>query len=139
MPAMVMQHEVDPRREILDKVGDLSAVDVFGSDILLAVYQRPNKTASGIILTDKYREEDKWQGKAHLVLKMGPTAYLDENGEKFRDIQEGDWVVIRPSDGQLVTLNTLKGSALSKDDTILCRIAQDHCIRMRIENPDQIW
>jgi len=139
MPAMSMQHEIDPKQEILERVGNLDGIEVFGADILLAVYQRPSKTSSGIILTDRYRDEDKWQGKTHLVLKMGPTAFIDDEGKQFRDIKAGDWVVLRPSDGQLVTLNTLKKSAISKDDTILCRIAQDATIRMRIDHPDQIW
>jgi co-chaperonin GroES (HSP10) len=139
MPSTAMFHENDPKEALLQKVGDLSSVEVFGSDVLLAIYQRPEKTASGIILTDNYRDEDKWQGKTHLVLKMGPTAFVDDDGEKFRDVAEGDWVVIRPSDGQLVTLNTLKRSNLSKDDTVLCRIADAASIRMRVTHPDAIW
>lgn len=139
MPSTVMEHLVDPKDAILQKVGDISGVEVFGSDILLAVYERPQKTASGIILADQSRSEDKWQGKTHLVLKLGPTAFVDEDGNKFRDIDEGDWVVVRPSDGQLVTLNTLKVTGVSKDNTLLCRITPDNAIRMRITHPDQIW
>lgn len=139
MPSTLMKHDTDPREALLQKVGDLSDVDVFGSDVLLGVYQRPDKTASGIILTDSHRDEDKWQGKTHLVLKMGPTAFVDDDGNKFRDIDAGDWVVIRPSDGQLVTLNTLKRSGISKDDTVLCRIADAAVIRMRVQHPDSIW
>ncbi len=139
MPSVAMLHEIDPKRSLLQKVGDLSSVEVFGTDVLLGVYERPSKTASGIILADVSREEDRWQGKCHLVLKIGPLAFLDENGKKFRDIEIGDWVVIRPSDGQLVTLNTLQKSVMSKDDTVLCRIVNDVSIRMRVQHPDQIW
>jgi co-chaperonin GroES (HSP10) len=139
MPSTVMEHIVDPKEAILQRVGDLSSITIFGHDVLLAVYERPNKTASGIILTDKYREEDRWQGKCHLVLKIGPTAFRDDDGKLFRDVAVGDWVVIRPSDGQLVTLNTLRRSTVSKDDTVLCRIANDLSIKMRVAQPDQIW
>jgi len=139
MPALSMNHEVDPRDEILKRAGDLSSIEIFGSDVLLAVYERPKKTASGIILTDKYREEDRWQGKVHLILKIGPAAWLDENGDRFRDIEAGQWVILRPSDGQLVTINNMRRSAVSKDDALLCRIAQDISIRMRVDHPDQIW
>jgi co-chaperonin GroES (HSP10) len=137
MPAALMLHEECPRQEILDKVGDLKDVEVFGSDVLVALYIRPQKTKSGIILSDNTREEDRWQGKAGLILKLGPTAYTDEDGVKFRDIQEGDWVVFRPSDGWPVTLNT--SSSVSSKDAIACRIVTDIHIRMRISSPDVIY
>ena len=61
MPSVAMVHDVDPKKALLDKVGDLSGIDVFGNDILVAVYKRPNKTKSGIILADSTLSEDKWQ------------------------------------------------------------------------------
>lgn len=138
MPSLAMVHEVDPRDAILAKVGDLSDVEVFGSDILVAIYKRPNKTKSGIFLADSTLAEDKWQGKAALVLKMGPTAYLDEDGNKFRDIKEGDWVVARASDGWACTLNTLK-TGVSREDAVDCRIISDIAVRMRVKDPDSIY
>lgn len=138
MPSLAMVHDVDPRDAILAKVGDLSDVEVFGSDILVAIYKRPNKTKSGIFLADSTLAEDKWQGKAALVLKMGPTAYLDEDGNKFRDIKEGDWVVARASDGWACTLNTLK-TGVSREDAVDCRIISDIAVRMRIKDPDSIY
>ena len=59
MPAMEMQHEVDPKTAILDKVSDLTGVEVFGSDVLVALYIPPEKTKSGIILADEI-------GRAHV-------------------------------------------------------------------------
>ena len=137
MPAALMLHEEDPRSEILDKAGDLTNVEVFGSDILVALYLRPQKTKSGIILADSTRDEDKWQGKAGLILKLGPTAYVDEDGNKFRDINVGDWVVFRPSDGWPVTLNAAN-SVISKD-AIPCRVVNDIHIRLRVSSPDSIY
>mgnify|MGYP006286249217 CR=1 FL=1 len=138
MPSVAMVHDTDPKEALLAKVGDLSEIDVFGNDILVAVYKRPNKTKSGILLADTTLDEDKWQGKAALVLKMGPAAYLDEDGNKFRDIKEGDWVVTRPSDGWSCTLNTLK-TGVSRDDAVDCRIVTDISIRMRVQDPDSIY
>jgi len=137
MPSALMEHDQDPKLEILNKVGDLEGVDVFGSDVLVALYLRPQKTKSGIILADATRDEDRWQGKAGLVLKLGPTAYADEEGNKFRDIKEGDWVVFRPSDGWPVTLNS-SASIVSKD-AVSCRVITDIHIRMRISSPDKIY
>lgn len=138
MPAVAMLHEEDPREVILRKAGDLSSVEIFGNDILVAIYRRPEKTKSGIILTDRHLEEDVHQGKVGLVLKMGPTCYLDDDGNKFRDINVGDWVVFRPSDGWRVTLNTLRGT-YSKDDTVDCRIVSDISVRCRLAEPDSIY
>jgi len=138
MPSVAMLHEVDPREEILQKVGDLSGVEVFGSDILVAIYKRPQKTRSGIILADTTRDEDKFQGKVFLVLKLGPTAYLDDEGNKFRDIKEGDWVVSRASDGWACTLNSSSG-VTSRDAAIDCRIITDINVRLRVSSPDAIY
>lgn len=138
MPSVQMTHDTDPKEALLAKVGDLEGIEVFGSDILVAIYKRPNKTKSGIILTDNTLNEDKWQGKAALVLKLGPTAYLDEDGNKFRDIKVGDWVVARPSDGWSCTLNTLK-TGVSAEDVVDCRIMTDISVRLRVTDPDSIY
>jgi co-chaperonin GroES (HSP10) len=138
MPSTLMDHsDIDPREEILNKVGDLSGVEVFGNDILCAIYQRPTKTKSGIILSDKTVSEDLWQGKVFLVLKMGPTAFVDEDGNKFRDIAEGDWVVGRSSDGWAVQFNS--SSLSSSKDVVPCRIISDLNIRLRVSAPDIVY
>lgn len=138
MPAVAMLHEVDPKQAILDRVGDLSGVELFGSDMLVAIYKRPEKTKSGIILTDTTRKEDVHQGKVGLVVKMGPFCYIDEEGNKFRDISVGDWIVFRPSDGWQITLNTLQKS-ISREDVVDCRIVGDANVRMRVMDPDYIY
>ena len=138
MPSAAMLHEIEPRALIQDKVGDLKNVEIFGNDVLIAIYKRPEKTKSGIILSEKYRDEDIYQGKVGLVLKIGPVAFVDEDNNTFRDIRVGDWVVFRPSDGWQVTLNTLKGN-ISKENTVDCRILSDVSIRMRVLHPDSIY
>jgi len=138
MPSAAMLHEIEPRALIQDKVGDLKNVEIFGNDVLVAIYKRPEKTKSGIILSEKYRDEDIYQGKVGLVLKVGPVAFVDEDNNTFRDIRVGDWVVFRPSDGWQVTLNTLKGN-ISKENTVDCRILSDVSIRMRVLHPDSIY
>lgn len=138
MPSVAMKHEDDPRAIIQKKVGSLSGVEIFGNDILVAIYKRPDQTKSGLFIPEKARDEDVYQGKVGLVLQMGPTAYYDTEGGIFRDIKAGDWVVFRPSDGWQVTLNTLQGN-YSKDDTVDCRIIPDTVIRMRVIHPDSIY
>lgn len=138
MPAMEMDHTTDPKQALLEKVGDLSGVEVFGSDVLVALYIPPEKTKSGIILADSTREESRWQGKVGLVLKLGNAAYVDEDGNKFRDISAGDWVVFRPSDGWPFQLNTMK-SRISKDSVVDCRVVTDINIRSRVAHPDLVY
>jgi co-chaperonin GroES (HSP10) len=127
---MKMAHAKDPRDELLNEVGDIQEVEIFNNQILCAIYIRPQKTASGIILTEKYVDEDKYQGKVGLVLKMGPEAFIDESGKWFKNlkIKVGDWVVFRPSDGWSVSIN---GKS--------CRILDDVAIRGRVKSPDIIW
>ena len=130
MPPMKMAHATDPKTELLQEVGNIKEVEIFNNQILCAIYIRPQKTASGIILTEKYVDEDKYQGKVGLVLKMGPEAFVDESGKWFKNmkIKVGDWVVFRPSDGWSVSIN---GKS--------CRILDDVAIRGRVQSPDIIW
>ncbi len=138
MPAVVMDHgDTDPRQALLDKVGDLSGVEVFGADCLLGIYMRPNRTKSGLYLSDSTVDEDRWQSKAALVLKLGSTAFKDEEGNSFRDIAPGDWVIIRPSDGFPVQLSS--SSATTSREAVPCRIVTDINIRARISHPDTLY
>jgi len=130
MPYMVMDHEVDPKTAILEEIGDISNLEVFNNQIVVAVYIRPQKTKSGIILTDKTTDEDRFQSKVGLILKQGPTAFDDPSGVWFSemDVSEGDWVVFRPNDGWSITVNN-----------VLCRMIEDVNVKGRIDHPDRVW
>ncbi|NBS71382.1 co-chaperone GroES [bacterium] len=130
MPFMIMEHATDPKQKLLDDIGDISAFEIFNNQILIAIYIRPNKTKSGIYLSDQSREEDKVQGKVGLVVKKGPAAFVDDTSEWFKDIsvEVNDWVVIRPSDGWAITVNN-----------VLCRIVDDTAVRGKIDVPDRVW
>lgn len=130
MPHMPMSHELDPKEELRKSLGDLSTVELFNNTILLAVYIRPQKTKSGIYLTDKTTEEDRYQSKVGLLVAAGPTAFNDPDGNWFNgaEIKLDDWLVYRPSDGWNVTING-----------VLCRMMVDTQIRMRISHPDEAY
>jgi co-chaperonin GroES (HSP10) len=130
MPFMIMEHATEPKQKLLDDIGDVSAFEIFNNQILIAIYVRPQKTKSGILLPDQMRDEDKIQGKVGLVVKKGPAAFVDETSEWFKDItvNEGDWVVIRPSDGWAITVNN-----------VLCRIVDDTAVRGKVDAPDRVW
>ena len=130
MPFMIMEHEVDPKKKLLDEIGDLSAVEVFNNQILVAVYIRPQKTRSGLYLSDKTTDEDRFQSKVGLLVKAGPKAFEDETGTWFEGerFELNDWLVFRPSDGWNITVNG-----------ILCRILNDTQVRGRVDHPDRVW
>ncbi len=130
MPPMTMDATVDPKQALLAEVGDISDIEIFNNDVLVAIYKRPEKTAGGIILTDKYRDEDEFQGKVGLVIKMGPEAFNDETGAWFNgvSIKVGDWVWYRVSDGFPVAVGGTK-----------CRVLKDTSIRGTTQRPDRIW
>jgi len=106
-------------------VGDLGNFDIFHNQILVVTYVRPEKTAGGIIRPGVNVQEDEYQGKVGLVVKVGPTAFLDTEDEDFQgqNVEVGDWVVFRVGDGWQLTIR----------DTA-CRILSDRTIRMRIKN-----
>lgn len=130
MPAMQMLHEVDPRKVIQDQIGDLSQIEVMYSQVLIGVYIRPKKTAGGILLTDATQDEDRFQGVAGLVLKMGPQAFKDTDDVDFQGQKAvvGDWVVIRASDGWAISINKT-----------YCRMLPDAGIKMIIPSPDVVF
>lgn len=134
MPAMLMQHDADPRDEIFKKIGmkkgKLPDFTLFGNRVLLAVYERPEKTKSGLFISDTTRAEDKHQGKAAVVLMKGPTAFVSDAHYDFQgqDVEVGDWVTLWVSDGRRIVINGQ-----------LCRIIRDQDINMKIPAPDQVF
>lgn len=99
---LAMVHDNDPRKEIFDIVGaDIADIEINGVDVLTIVYERPEKTKSGILLpeTSSARSEDRFQGIVALVVKIGPNAH--EKADQFKDgviPQIGDWVIFRTRD-----------------------------------------
>ena len=120
----------DPKREIIKKIGDLKPVQVFNNQVLVAVYIRSEKTKGGVFLAESTRNEDRYQSKVGLVIKTGPSAFVDEEQRWFKDldVKLDDWIVFRPSDGWDITING-----------VLCRMLLDTNVRMKIDQPDRVW
>lgn len=133
MPYVKIDHKVDPKEKLLTEIGDLSDLTVFNNNILVAVYQRPTTVTLGgkeFHLSDKTVEEDRFQSKVGLVLKMGPTAFQDDEGKWFQgvEVKEHDWIVIPPS---AATSMIVKG--------VLCRLMADTQVKMLISDPDAVY
>lgn len=124
-----MNHVEDPREAIINKVGDLSAIKVFGNRVLVAIYERPEQTAGGIILPTATQKEDRYQGKVCLVLKKGAAAFKDDDSIKFNGdtVEVGDWIYAPAKYSRAISLNG-----------VTMRIIQDEYIDGTVEHPDMV-
>jgi hypothetical protein len=129
MPHMMMEHDEDPAKKLLETIGDISGVEIFHNHILLATYIRPEKTKGGLHLPGKYVDEDRFQSKVGLLVKAGPDAFKAD-GQWWDNvtINQNDWLVYRPSDGWNVTVNNVS-----------CRMFVDTSIRGRVSHPDLVY
>ena len=111
MPHVVMFHERDPREVLLEKIGDIDNVEIAPTQLLVAIYEPPEKTKSGIYTTDNTRKEYQYQGKVALVLKMGSNVFVDDHIVQFHGFscEVGDWIVFRLMAGQFPLTNAHVG------------------------------
>lgn len=130
MPQREMVHAESPAKVLMDQLGDIESVEIFNNQVLVAIYIRPTKTKSGILLPDTHVDEDKYQGKVGLVIKKGPSAFIDEDNKWFQgvNVEVNDWVIFRPSDGWSISVNNT-----------LCRILDDTAVRGKVDAPDRVW
>jgi co-chaperonin GroES (HSP10) len=127
---------VDPKQDILDRIGKLPPDLTQLTRILVAIYQPPMapKTGGGILLPDALSDEDReeylWQGKVGLIVAIGPQAYEDDDTYKFHGTKNkvGDWVWFRPADGMGCEVNE-----------VFCRVLRERDIIGKVDHPDQIW
>ena len=137
---MKMDHKTDPAKEIHEKLkGAHEGFRVSGVDVLMAIYQRPERSAGGIILTDNVKGEDLYQGKVGLVLKVGPLVN-DRNKDLYNWFggklpKAGDWAVVRVGDTYAFDLAAGKTSS----DKVPCRLIEAKQIRGLISAPDLVW
>lgn len=130
--ALSVIHEKPPRQVIQEALkGFLSDVEITNTDVLLCIYERPEKTSGGIIMpeTASRRAEDKFQGTVGLVVKIGPN-YHDTYDRKVGlepRLKIGDWVLIRRGDGWGFVLG----------DRVMVQIQGDY-IRTRVQDPDSV-
>lgn len=120
----------DFKKLVLESVGDLSGFTVLHTDVLVATYVAPRKTAGGILLPDKSVEEDRWQGKVGLVLKMGEGAFRYTGAFTYEGSvpKVGDYVAFHTSDTREIGI---RGTS--------CRTIDCSLIRMIIPDPSDIY
>lgn len=123
MPNAAMKHEEDPRDVLLKQIGDLSGYEIGARQVLIATYRRPEKTVGGIIMPRSNLDEDLFQSKAALAVKVG-------DGAVFCGalVCVGDWLVVRPSDCWALEVNFVH-----------CRHVFDDQIKARVPHPGLVW
>lgn len=129
MPAIAMKHDEDPKQKILRELGDISHVEVFNDRVLVAIYEPSGMTKGGIITSLKTDIESKYQGKVCLILKVGPMCNIgDKASLRGGELEPGDWIAVRSSDGWQVDINKK-----------LCKLLAEDTIHMRIPDADIVW
>lgn len=108
-------------------------VGPFRNRLLVAVFIQPERTKSGLILPDKTLDEAKYQGKAGLVLKLGPMAFNFDDEVQARSPEVGDWVFFRAADAWNC------GLSIGNGEGVECRVVFDDCVVGVVEDPELIW
>lgn len=127
---MRINHDVDPAKALQDQLGNLDDIQVFNNEVLVATYVRPQKTKSGLHLPSQTIDEDRFQGKVGLVVKLGLQAFDDPNNRWFKGtkVNVGDWVYFRVTDGWSINVHGVS-----------CRMIDDTDIRGVTKYPDAVW
>ena len=104
-------------------------VDVALNRVLCAAYINSERTPGGIIKPQDLVAEDVWQGKAALVLKPGPSAFLDTADITFHGftVLPGEWITFKVGNSSQVELRGYP-----------CRIVSDHYIESKILDPRMV-
>jgi co-chaperonin GroES (HSP10) len=139
MTTTAMLHEIDPRVDLQNRIGNIEDIEIFHNQILVATYIRPEKTLGGLILPNSTRDEDKYQGKVGLVIAKGPEAFVDDTITQFRgqNVNIGDWIFYRMSDGWQFTIKGNPTRDNPKGEWH-CRMLIDRDIKGKIPHPDRL-
>ena len=132
----------DQKKLIFETLGDLDQYELLGEECLIALYAESNvlsrvKDVTGktveLISTENRATESRYQGKAALLVKIGPTAFrYHNNGQPYEGLapKVGDWVVVMSSDGREIFL---RDSATK--EFACCKRVHWSCIFMRVADP----
>ena len=148
------------KEDIRRQVGDISESQVFGSQVLCAIYIRPARNPkTGIEYTDKQQAEDIAQGKAMLVLQVGPSAFggsdadpgwIEDMYGKWGAPKVGDWLWARSNSGEPLQMAGEGAERLKYEDRRgelqnsypfdgwPCRVLSDEAFIGRVAKPHQV-
>jgi hypothetical protein len=129
---MTFSEENEAKEQAYRLLGDLDDIELFFNDVLILKYIR-TQLSENLTASAETQKEDKWQSSIGLVLKVGPTAFVDDEHTKFHGatVARGDWVMFRDSDGWNRGIQELYGFHRFAH----CRVLQDAHIRARVKYP----
>lgn len=122
----------DFRKLVWRLVGDLKGLEPVGVEVVVATYVSSRKTSGGVYLPDKSVDEDRWQGKVGLILKMGDIAFKYYQGAypwEGRKPEVDDYVMFVPDSSQ--TEFGWYGNSL--------RVLRDYQCRLIVTDPKAIY
>lgn len=119
--------------EMRSAMPSIDKFEVYHNKMLVGVYMKGTSKTLGngttLYIPDSAADEDRWQGCCGVVLKKGPLAFQDDGITQFgNDVNEGDWVVFRVSDGFSIDV-----------EGIHCRMLEDSHIQARISDPSLVY
>lgn len=98
-PAIIKLHHneaddypADLKAEILEAIGKIDHIEIFGEEVLVAAFVQTPFFGNGQMLKgEKLQNEDKWQSKSFLVIKIGDgvEAACKRSGRKVPKV--GEW------------------------------------------------
>jgi hypothetical protein len=95
------------KADIWRQLGDITESQVFGRNVLAAIYIRPAfNEANKLAYTEKQQAEDIAQGKSLMILQLGPDAfrgddeYVESMFGKWGPPKVGDWLWARAGTGE---------------------------------------
>lgn len=80
------------KAEILKAIGDIDHIEVYGQEMLVASFiQSPYIGATTLLKGEKDQNEDKWQSKSFMVLKLGDEVEEYCKSRKKPVPKVGEW------------------------------------------------
>lgn len=101
-------------------------------EVMVALWEGDEKSSGGVIIPDKVKDENIYQGKTGLVVSLGEHAFEDDEDHSWPvKPKEGDWVMFRGADGFPFALGGRNGQH--------CRLLHESKVRMIVNSPDEVW
>jgi hypothetical protein len=127
------------KEKVFKFIGDLTDYHVIGDKVLIATYVPPEKTKGGIIRPNAKVGEVRFSGCAHLVLKLGESAFKYDGAFEYQGIkpQPGDFVQCQPGNAREFFLGP-KGAIASHDHGVSCRLMPSSLIEAIVDDPERV-
>lgn len=145
------------KEHIWRQIGDISESQVFGRQVLCAIYIRPTRNPkTGLEYTEKQQAEDIAQGKSMLVLQLGPDAFQGDEAYQKAMFGEwgppkvGDWLWARSNVGEPLQMAGEGAERITHEDRRgekqnsypfdgwPCRVLADESFIGRVAKPHQV-